>query len=184
MKKIIALVLSLVLLCSASAVFADATPSKTTADLVAAEVAVENPVEGKTPALEAATEQADLDAAAAELAKLTEQGVDAYFGAEAVAAVAAILGEGAEVSVDEFLPIKVVDYEEGMGDATITLEFPTAYAAGEKVAILVGLPEGDAIVWNVYEGVGLENGQVQFTLPADVMLAIVNGTALVAVVSK
>lgn len=181
MKKIIAIALTLVLLCSAVSVFADSVPSKTTDDLVAIEITVENPVDGKAPAAAASTDLGVL-AAAAEVAKLAEVGADEYFGAEAAAAVAAIVGEGA--NVDEFLPITVTDYVEGMGDATWIVKFATPYAEGQVVTILIGMPMEDGqLAWNVYEGVGLADGSVQFTVPGDVMVALVNGSALLAVCS-
>ncbi len=184
MKKIIAFALTLVLLCSAATAFAEAVPSKTTDDLSNVEVTVENPVEGKTPAMAAATEPEKLEAAAEELAKLQAAGsVEGYFGEETAKAIAAIVGEGAEASVDEFLPVTVLEYDESMGEATIVMAFATPFENGEKVAVLIGLcQEAGEVEWSVYEGVGTEDGRLQFTVPADAMVAIMDGTALLAVV--
>lgn len=186
MKKIIAIALTLVMLCGAVTVFADTelvTPSKTTEDLTAIESTVENPVAGKTVTVAAAEDQT---VAEAELEKAAAAGtVEAYFGEEATKAIQAILGEGAEISLDEFLAVTVEGYEDEMGNVTVTAKFPTAYAEGEKVAVLIGTFDAEKnLTWNVVEGVGLEDGSVQFAMDAATAKAVAEGNALFAICSK
>ena len=118
MKKLIAIALTLVMLCGAVAVLADtglATPSKTTDDLTAFEVTVESPVDGKAVAILPINEntvdditkyQANLDAAEAELEKAQNaKTLEAYFGNEVAEKIAAILSDNAGISMDEFLAV-------------------------------------------------------------------------------
>lgn len=184
MKKLVSILLVVAMLSVAIAAFADtalSTPSKTTEDMTSFEVTVENPVDGKAVTLKTVPEN---EKAAAELAKAQEAGsVEAYFGNETAAAINAILGS-AEVSLDEFCAALEEGYEEGMGSVTVTVELPTPYEKDEKVAVLVGLVEGDAVTWKVFEGTGLEDGKVQLTLDAETALKLAAGPALFAVCSK
>lgn len=186
MKKIIAIALTLMMLCGAVTAFADTelvTPSKTTEDLTTIESTVENPVAGKTVTVAAAEDQT---VAEAELEKAAAAGtVEAYFGEEATKAIQAILGEGAEISLDEFMVVTVEGYADEMGNVTVTAKFPTAYAEGEKVAVLIGTFDAEKnLTWNVVEGVGQKDGSVQYVVDAATMALIQNGEALVAVCSK
>ena len=196
MKKLIAIALTLVMLCGAVAVLADtglATPSKTTDDLANFEVTVENPVDGKVVAIipvgdsaEEAVKYKDiLEAAASELEKAQAAGsAEAYFGGDTAKAITDILGADAEISLDELLAVYAVGYEEGMGSATVAVQVATPYEKGENVAAMIGFVENNNVTWNVFEGFGLEDGRVQLTVPADVMLALMNGSALFAICSK
>lgn len=186
MKKIIAIALTLALLCGAVTVFADTeltVPSKTTGDLTSFEVVVENPVEGKKVTMAPAAAQ---DAAEAEIKKAQEaKTLEAYFGAEVTNAIKAILGDDAALSVDEFLAISAEGYEDGMGNATITAKFPTPYAKDEKVAVSVGIFDAEKnLTWTVFEGVGLEDGCVRFTVDPLTFAAIQVGGALLIACSK
>lgn len=185
MKKIIAIALALVLLCGATAVLADTelvTPSKTTQDLISFTVEeVENPVEGKTVTMAPAADQA---AAEAELEKAQNaKTVEAYFGEETTAAVKTILGEKAEISMDELLAVSMEGYEDGMGNVVIIAKFPTSYAKDEKVAVLIGVINDNVTAWKAVEGVGLEDGSVRFTVDPETALAIEEDIALFSVLS-
>ena len=197
MKKIIAIALTLVLLCSAVTVLADSglvTPSKTTEDLVSFEVTVEHPVDGKAVVILPITEetvgdltnyQANLDAADKELEKAqAAETVEAYFGAEAAGKIAEVLGADAEISMDELLAVIAQGYEDGMGNATVTAQVATPYGKDEKVAVLIGIVKDDAPTWNVYEAVGLDDGRLQFTVDAETMKAVMENIILFAVCSK
>ncbi len=183
MKKIIAIALTLMLLCGAASVFALPVPSKTTGDLVKFEIQVESPIDGKTPEMAPAADSAIADP---ELGKLQEVGDAAeYFSEEVTKGITGIIGGDGAFSVDDFLGISVSEYDEGMGLCTIIAQFSKAYGPGEKVAVLVGLIQNDGqVAWTVVEGVGVEGGMVMFTVPADVMLAIQNHNALLAVCSS
>lgn len=117
------------------------------------------------------------------------ESVEAYFGSEAESEFKAVLGEG-PYSVHELAPLLVENYDpEKHGDVQITLNFPTPYARGQKVIVMIGLittqPDGTSTVeWFAYEGTVVANGRIQFTLDSEMMLAIQNGLALIAIVSK
>ena len=195
MKKIIAIALTLVMLFGAVTVFADTklvTPSKTTEGMTSFEVTVEHPVDGVVVTLlpiEADTtdagEKAMLDIADKELEKAQAAGtVEKYFGEEAAKAIAEILGENAEMSVDEFLAVVLANYEESMGAVNVVAKLATPYEKDEKVAALVGLVSDDVVAWTVIEGVGLEDGSVQFAMDAATAKAVAEGNALFAICSK
>ena len=194
MKKIIAVALSLMLLCGAATVFADTsmtTPSKTQEDMTTFEVSVEFPVDGKSVGIFAINEdtvdditkyQANLDAAAAELAKAQNaKTMEGYFGADIATAIAAIVGNDAEISMDELVAIFQSGYEAGMGNATVGVGVPTPYANGEKAAALIGIIKGGVMNWNVYEAVGQPDGRLQFTVDGNTMLEINPNITLFAV---
>lgn len=197
MKKIIAVALTLMMLCGAVSVFADtdmSTPSKTTDDLITFDVTVDNPVDGKAVVILPINEntvdditkyQANLDAAEKELEKAQNaKTLEAYFGNESSALVAAILGDNAEISMDEFLAVIELGYEDGMGNALVTAQVATPYEKDEKVAAMIGILKDGSLTWNVYEAVGLEDGRIQFTVDAETMKAIGTEIALFAVCSK
>ncbi len=194
MKKIVAIALTLVMLCGAVTVLADTgliTPSKTTEDLVTFGVEPEKAVEGKTVTMSAidknttdAAEKAALELLEKELEKAAAaKTVEDYFGKDAAEAIAKILGAKAEISLDEAVTVKLADYVEENGLITITAKFPTPYDEDEKVAVMVGLPEGDSAVWSAFEGVGLKDGSVKFAVDAETALAIEAGYALMYVLS-
>lgn len=194
MKKIIAIALTLVLLCGAVTVLADSelvTPSKTTGDLISFEVTVEHPVDGKAVALIPITEdmaadyQANLDAADKQLEKAQAAGtLEAYFGADVAGKIAGILGADAEISMDELLAVIAQGYEDGMGNAAVTAQVATPYEKDEKAAVMIGIVKDDVVTWNVYEAVGLEDGRLQFTVDAETMKAVMENITLLAVCSK
>lgn len=183
MKKIIAIALTLMMLCGAVTVFADSelvVPSKTTDDLISFETAVQNPTEGKTVSVEIAGN----DASEKELEKAQAAGtVEAYFGEETAKAIAAILGENVEISMDELTAVVLKDYEEANGAVTINAQFSTPYEKDEKVAVEVGIPVGEEVNWNTFEGIGQEDGSVKFTVDPETAKAIAADYVLLAVCS-
>ena len=194
MKKIIAIALTLVLLCGAVTVLADSelvTPSKTTGDLISFEVTVEHPVDGKAVTLLPITEdmaadyQANLDAADKQLEKAQAAGtLEAYFGADVAGKIAEVLGADAEISMDELLAVVAQGYEDGMGNAAVTAQVATPYEKDEKAAVMIGIVKDDVVTWNVYEAVGLDDGRLQFTVDAETMKAVMENITLLAVCSK
>ena len=183
MKKIIAIALTLVLLCGAVAVFADTTittPSKTTGDLASFEVTVENPIAGKTVILVPVADQKNAEA---ELEKIqAAKSVEDYFGEDAGKALTDILGN--DISLDEFMAVTEQGYEEGMGAATVFTKVATPYEKDEKAVALIGIAKDGKLAWNAYEAVGLEDGRIQFVVDANTMLKLMNGAALFAICSK
>lgn len=180
MKKIIAIALTLMLLCGATTVLAAtdmATPSKTTGDMTTFEVTVA----GKNVTLQPVygSAFADDELAKAQNAKTLE----AYFGEDAAKAIAAIVGTDA-VSLDEFMAICSQGYEENMGKLTITSKTATPYEKDEKVAACFGVVKDGVLTWSVYEAVGQEDGGLQFEVAPDTMLALETETVLFALCSK
>ncbi len=193
MKKVISITLALVMLCLGVVAFADATPSKTTEDLLTMEAVPASPVEGSGFFFFPVTEkyvdvtkyQANLDAAAAELAKVEKDGAEAYLGEETAAAVKAILGSE-NVTIDEFFAVVAGNYKEEMGDVTVTVQMATPYKKDQKVAVLVGDVTADGASWKTFEGVGVDDttGAIQVVLDPATVLAVQNGTGLFAVASN
>ena len=182
MKKIVAIALTLALLCGAVTVFADTltVPSKTTEDLTTFEVTVENPVDGKAVILVPIANQEEAEA---ELAKIqAAKSVVDYFGEEAGKVITDTLGT--EISLDEFMAVIEQGYEEGMGAATVTAKVATPYEKDEKAVALIGMAKDGELAWNAYEAVGLADGRLQFVVDADTMLKLMNGTALYGICSK
>ena len=115
------------------------------------------------------------EAAAEELAAAVED-VDAYFG-EAADDAKAITGND-ELEIVEFAPVIVSGYTDDMGDIAITVTAPTAAEEGQTVAVLIGV-NGE---WSAFEGTGNADGEIEFTLGADVAKAASEaGNALMAI---
>ena len=183
MKKIIAIALTLMLLCSATTVLAAdmTTPSKTTGDMIWFEVTVENPVEGKEVNLKPLFGSAFADS---ELAKAREaKTVEGYFGEDVAKQITEIVGSNS-VSLDEFMAVYSQGYEEGMGNGNIKSHTPTSYGYGEKAAACFGIIKDGVLTWNVYEAVGLADGRLEFNVDAETMMAFETETVLFALCSK
>ena len=187
MKKVISIALALVMLCLGVVVFADdATPSKTTEDLLTIEAVPATPVEGSGFFFFPVTEkyvdvtkyQANLDFAAAEFAKVEKDGAEAYLGEETAAAVKAILGSD-KVTLDEFFPVIAGNYKEEMGEVTVTVQMATPYKKDQKVAVIVG----DGTSWATFEGVGVDDttGAIQVVLDPATVLKVQENISLFAV---
>lgn len=166
MKKTLGLVLSLVMILTAVSAFA-AVPSKTTADLVT--VTTDNPNVTVT-----ATEN-NSPAVTALLTALSANNA-------IPAAAAAVLPEGSTYSkVEEAVTLKI---EGGTAekDLVINLKFPESFA-GKKVAVLLGVLDNDTITeWKFVEGVGKDDGSVDFTLDGEIQDWL-NGREFIALVA-
>lgn len=204
MKKIVCLLVAL-MLCLSSAAFAESVPSKTTGDLTKFEVAVENAenASGFYVAPVAESDDANQDraqACQAEISKLVaSEKVAAYFGEVKDAAgntvsLTEVLGTDT-LNVHEFCAIKAGGFDEQFGKVTANMLFSTPYAAGEKVIVMIGIVTINAdgtqtVAWTAYEGVGVQvdsvenQGCIQVALDPATVLAIQQGTALLAIVSK
>lgn len=192
MKKFACLLFALVLCVTSIVTLAESVPSKTTADLTSVDVAAENLPEKSAFSVLLVTDdeteyQKLLDIKNAEVTKLTAaERVEAYFG-EGIDLKAIVGAE--QLNVNEFMPIVISGYEEAYGKVTLTMLFSTPYEAGEKVAVMIGLVTENTITWKAFEGVGVAGvqveaaGSIQVELDAETILAIQNGTALLAIVS-
>ena len=117
-------------------------------------------------------------------------GVEAYFGTvrdsegNEVALSEALQAQ--MLDVFEFMPLVVQNYDEACGDVTLTIQFKTPYEEGEPVLVLIGIQNAgtEAMEWTAFEGAGAgEAGAVQVTFTPEILTAIQENVALLAVVS-
>lgn len=187
MKKLLCLVLAL--LCVATAAMASSVPSKSTADMVTVQVQGDNIPASFTVA--PVVDGAQVEACQAEIAKLAASAsVEDYFGQVTDAfgntvSLSALLGTSS-LSVNEFMPIAMPEYDASYGAVKVTFQFSTPYAAGEEVLALIGIEDvfGD-VAWTALDGVGTGvNGGVEIDFTSDVLLAMQGSDCLMAIVSK
>ena len=210
MKKIVCLTLALLLCLSAVALAEEVVPSKNTSDMVVVEVdpALNTNVPADSgfvviPVLEEdeaqAAEYADnIALCREEIVKLMESaaggtdasGVEAYFGevrdSEGNVVVLSEALSAPALNVYEFMPLVAVNYDETYGNVTLTFQFKTPYAQDEPVLVLIGLRNAETgeMEWTVFEGIGVaEEGAVQVEFTPEILRAIQDGNALLAVVS-
>lgn len=191
MKKLICLVLALVL--CMGAVVAMAAPSPTTDDLN--ETRTNKPKTSslvvKTVDLNGAEYKALVEKCLAELEKMKNSSAADYFGMVVDTdgnkiSFAELLGEEG-LTVCEMMPLVVANYEGTLGDVKVTLQFATPFEKGEEVVILVGLvnEQTGELEWYVLKGVGTGvNGAIEVEFTPEMMYAIQNGQALIAVLKK
>ena len=87
-------------------------------------------------------------------------------------------------SVNEFVTAKL-DGEVAEGASlTLNLVFPTKYEAGEEVAVLFGIPNGDETKWIVADGTVESDGSITVTLSAADAAALAGKTFAIVVLSK
>lgn len=181
MKKLVCLVLALV--CFATVAMAESVPSKSTADMVTVEVKG-NPGGVLVEIVE------DIPENRAVIAKRNEEieklaasaSAVAYFGeVKNVAGETVTLADDATVA--EFEALAVSGYEETMGNLTVDFQLATPYAVGETATMLIGIvAEDGAVEWTAFEAVGTGvNGAIEVEFTPEVLLAIQNGTGLMAV---
>ena len=206
MKKFVCLFVAL-MLCLSCAALAESVPSKTVADLTKVEVSAENLPAGadffvRLVADDEVEYQNEVKVCQNEIAALAQSNsVAEYFGEVKnangeVIDLAAVL-ESETLNVHEFCPFVAGDYDEAYGKVTAKVAFATPYAKDEKVIVLIGLVTVDAngnqvIEWVAYEGVGVEAvgaaaeemGCIQVELDPQILKAVQEGSALLAVVSK
>lgn len=149
--------------------------------------------------------QARIDICEKEIEKLAvSETIESYFGEvtdaeRSVVDMRALLGAGEDetLNVFEFCPAIAGGFQEDCGKVTATMLFSTPYEEGEKVLVLIGLvtvlEDGtQEVAWRAFEGVGLgaiedeeeTYGSIQVELTPEIVAAIQEGTALLAVVSK
>ncbi len=212
MKKLVCLILALALCISASAM-AESTPSKTTSDLMWFEATAEKqpgdpnvyllPINEVTMHGMVPAHVDHLSILQMEIAKLTEMGVDSYFASVTDSEgkpvdLRATLGlaAGAELNVFEFCEVIAGGFVQDCGKVTATMLFPTPYEKDEKVDVLIGIvnmqEDGAYTVdWQAFKGIGMgavvgaeTYGSIQAVFTPEIVWAIENGVALLAVVSK
>lgn len=199
MKKIISVLVSLVLCLSVSA-FAESVPSKTVGDMSKVNITGDNiPADsGFVFRLIVEIEEGHehrTEICNHEIEKLEQtESVADYFGEVKNAAgegvdIAAML-ESEALNVHEFWPVVAEGYDENYGSVTVEMVFSTPYAKDEKVMLMIGLvtvneDNTQDVEWIAYEGICVdEQGTIQVELEPEIILAIQNGVALLAVVSR
>lgn len=212
MKKFVCLVVALLLCLSVSAVAENSVPSKTTEDLTRFDVVAENqpgdpgiyliPVNEVTVGDTIENYQERIDICQVEIEKLAAaETIESYFGEVVdkdgnVVVLSEALGT-TELNVFEFSPAVAGGFKEDCGKVTATMLFPTVYEQDEQVLVLIGIvtvheDNTQTVAWHVFEGVGqgaaegMEEvyGAVKVELAPEIVTAIQNGMALLAVVSK
>lgn len=139
-----------------------------------------------------------------EIAKLSRMGIDSYFATATdsngrLVDLRTMLGleAGAALNVFEFCEVVAGGFEEDCGMVTATMLFPTPYEKGEKVDVLIGIVTllGDdayTVDWQAFKGVGMDfvtmqeetHGSIRSVFTPEIVWAIENGIALLAVVSN
>lgn len=201
MKKLVCLILALALCMSVTAM-AENVPSKTTTDLTKFTVSAANQpagaylmpiselkLDGTLPAHEEHT--AILQK---EIAKLSSEGAESYFANVTDSEGKPVdlrkelgLDANAKLNVSEFFELVAGGFNEDCGNVTATMLFPTPYEKDEKVYVLVGIVDEQndgAVTWQAFEGVGMADGSVKAEFTPEIVKAIANGIALLAIVSK
>lgn len=206
MKKIVSILVAL-MLCLSAAAFAESVPSKTVDDLTKITVTGANiPIDSGfflRLIVDNEEEYQQLwEIYQKEIEKLAQsESVVDYFGAVKNAAEDAVdmvtQLESETLNVYEFWPVIAGGYEEDYGAVTAELLFSTPYEKDEKVLVLIGLvtvnqDNTQNVEWVAYDGVGMrlddveteKQGRIQVELDPKIIMAIQNGTALLAIVSK
>ena len=195
MKKLVCLIL--VLSCIGTMAMAASVPSKSTADLVqTVEVKTETGVVAENlvvaPVVDEVVYKAKVEACQAEITKIAQSAsVVEYFGevkdstGKAVSLTEVLGTENA--TVNEFMPLVVENYDATYGKVSVGFKFSTPYAKDEPVVVMVGVvnPETGLIEWVALEGVGTGiDGGIEVEFTAELLEAIQNGDAMMAVLSK
>ena len=209
MKKLVCLIVAMIL-CLSCVALASAAPSKATSDMTSTTTTTQSetvtkPIDTTGFVLFLVTDdmveyQDRIDIAKAEIEKLNAaQPIEAYFGEPVdeegnTVDLKAKLGAEA-VNVFEFYPVVASGYSEEFGDVTAKLLFSTPYEKDLAVAVMVGFvtvnEDGtQTVAWHALNGVGVESdaveaqGAIEVVFDSKTVLAIQEGIALLAVVSK
>lgn len=214
MKKIVCLVLALMVCASAAAMaesvpsktVADLTRFEVAAENQPGDATIYlMPVNEVTMGEMLPEYQERIDSCKKEMGKLAaSETVESYFGDVTDANGNAVdmktllgAGEDETLNVFEFCSVIAGGFQEDSGKVTATMLFSTPYEEGEKVLVMIGLvtvlEDGtQEVVWQAFEGVGVgvveaeeeTYGSIQVGLTPEIVAAIQEGTALMAVVSK
>ncbi len=202
MKKLLCLMVALLMCLSVSAV-AEGVPSKTTDDLTHGEVEGGNipadsaffirPMTEKDSGYPERKAICDI-----EIAKMAAEKDKADYFADAKNSEGAPVSvkkmlDAETIDVNEFCPLIAGNYEESYGKVTAKMQFATPYEKDEKVVVLIGIvtleKDGQTVAWTAYEGVGLGAedsmpGGIRVELNPEIILAVQDGIALIAIASK
>ena len=195
MKKMAMALAAALMVLGVSTAFA-ATPSKTTTDVTHVQKVEAVKEDGTVAAADGwnleVTE--DADEVTSEIAKIYAHVVTAgnsavsYFPTETQEALAELFGKDFDVktlSMNEFVTLKLTGFEKVTGDAKVVFTFTTKYEVGKKVAVVLGLYNGErdakgqyVVDWKVLEAEVLENGDLSVVFPLDVLAQMNDAVAV------
>lgn len=196
MKKLISLALAMLLCFGAVAM---AGPSVTTGDITESKVTEVTTETGVAVSEDFAIGTVD-EQVAEEQAKACDQVVEdlkkassvtEYFGklednAGATVDLKAVLGTENPV-VNEVVPLVVKNYDDSYGNVKTSFKFATPYQKDEPVVVVIRVvdPVTGKVTQVALKGKGTGvDGTIEVEFPPEVMKAIQNGNATMAVVSK
>lgn len=201
MKKLVSVLIAL-MLCLTAVAAAESVPSKTTDDMTNVSVPSKSTsdmtnINVPTDTAFNVTVPATAESVAAcdnEIQKLQgSANVAEYFGevknaAGEVVSLTAALGTDT-LTVNEFTPLTIENYKEEYGNVVLNLAFATSYTAGDKVLVMIGLvtvaeDATQTVAWTMYEGAVADDGSINVTLEPATLIAIQNGTAVMAIINK
>lgn len=194
MKKLFCLIL--VLICFGTAAMAESVPSKSTADMVetveiTTEAGVAAPDLVIAPVVDAVVYQQKVEICQNEIKKLAESAtVEEYFGevkdSEGNAVSIKEVLEAQNLTVNEFMPVIVDNYDESYGKVTVNFKLSTPYNWNEKVVVLIGIvnEETEEVEWTMFDGIGTMEGNLAVEFTPEILAAIQESDALMAVASN
>ena len=179
-KKILAVILSLMILTFTAAALA-ATNSKTNTDISGADVV---DVEGDGDLLLQLVKTADTEA--------TQKIKDALTEAQKAGDVLGAFPEDIRAQIpEEHKAVNEMETVRFEGDldkvvkAKVRFKFETPYKEGDEVTVLLGFPEEDEVAeWIVLDGEGAEEGDVEFTITQNILSMIKTDPFVIVPVSK
>ena len=196
MKKMAMALAAALMVLGVSTAFA-ATPSKTTTDVTHVQKVEAVKEDGTVAAADGwnleVTE--DADEVTSEIAKIYAHVVTAgnsavsYFSTETQEALAELFGKDFDLktlSMNEFVTLKLTGFEKITTDKVkVVFTFTTKYEAGMKVAVVLGLYNGErdakgqyVVDWKVLEAEVLENGDLSVIFPLDVLAQMNDAVAV------
>lgn len=203
MKKMAMALAAALMVLGVSTAFA-ATPSKTTTDVTHVQKVEAVKEDGTVAAADGwnleVTE--DADEVTSEIAKIYAHVVTAgnsavsYFPTETQEALAELFGKDFDLktlSMNEFVTLKLTGFEKITTDKVkVVFTFTTKYEVGKKVAVVLGLYNGErdakgqyVVDWKVLEAEVLENGDLSVIFPLDVLAQMNDAVAVsMAVLSE
>ena len=194
MKKILALVLTLVMVLCAVSALAESGDSKRLPDSQQTDVTPATPATPGTPYYGGAAKQEE-ELTLKILDEATEESqvvLDAFKAAFDAGDVLSALPEDVRAKIpEELTQINemvtaefIGDTEKVNGSYECTIIFETLYEADQDVAVLFGKLGGEETAWTVLMGRTNADGAVVVTVPADVIRNLGNDPFVLAVVSK
>ena len=178
MKKILSLVVALVLVMAAVSALAEG--SKTGADIPVATVANNNADAAEAVSLVIVDDTEE----SAALIKVFQ---DAFAAGDVLSPlpedVRAQIPEE-QKNINEMVTAQFVgDVDKLEGTLKVNLKLDTPYEKDQKVTVLFG-KLGDPVAWKVFEAAGMEDGSIEFILPAGDVMEMGNDPFVLAVVSE